>query len=169
MRNLAAIFPLKSTLSRKFQRFNAIDGRSKCWKIVEFPKISIKMKNCKTFYEAQTASCLEEIIQPPPNLPLIKWNLTLSLKQKSFLPRYTEQTFAFKVLQECISWVSRSGAVQMFFSKTKQKFPGKFVKSQRVLAMLQEHIIFNVKWVEVPKMSKVFWAKLYCKMSDLFC
>ena len=29
---------------------------SKCWKIVEFQKISIEMKNCKTFYEAQTAS-----------------------------------------------------------------------------------------------------------------
>ena len=25
--------------------------------MVEFAKISIKMKNCKTFYEAQTASC----------------------------------------------------------------------------------------------------------------
>ena len=35
---------------------------SKCWKIVEFPKISIKIKNCKTFYEAKTASRLKEII-----------------------------------------------------------------------------------------------------------
>ena len=41
----------------------------KCWKIVEFPKISIKMKNCKTFYEAQTAISLKEIIQPPPLHP----------------------------------------------------------------------------------------------------
>ena len=39
---------------------------SKCWKIVEFPKISIKMKNCKAFYEAQTASSVKENIQPPP-------------------------------------------------------------------------------------------------------
>ena len=39
---------------------------SKCWKIVELPKILIKMKNCKTFYEAKTAICLKEIIQPPP-------------------------------------------------------------------------------------------------------
>ena len=29
---------------------------SKCWKIVEFQKISIKMKNFKTFYEAQRDS-----------------------------------------------------------------------------------------------------------------
>ena len=45
----------------------------------------------------------------------------------------------------------------------------KFIKSERVLAALREHIIFNVKWVEVHKVNEVFWAKLYCKMFDLFC
>ena len=37
-------------------------------KKVEFPKASIKMKNCKAFYEAHTSSCFKEIIQalPPP-------------------------------------------------------------------------------------------------------
>ena len=35
----------------------------------EFPKISIKMKNCKTFYEAQTAIRFKKIIQPPPLHP----------------------------------------------------------------------------------------------------
>ena len=39
---------------------------------------------------------------------------------------------------------------------------------QRLLAVLHEHIIFNVKWIEARKMSEVFWAKLYCEMSDLF-
>ena len=29
---------------------------SKCWKIAEYQKISIKMKNYKTFYEVQTTS-----------------------------------------------------------------------------------------------------------------
>ena len=33
----------------------------------EFQKISIKIKNFKTFYEAQSASCLKEIIQHLPN------------------------------------------------------------------------------------------------------
>ena len=42
---------------------------SKCWKIVEFPKISIKIKNCKAFYEVQTLGDLKEIIQPPPIHP----------------------------------------------------------------------------------------------------
>ena len=34
----------------------------------EFLKISITMKNCKTFYEAQTVSRLKEMAQlfPPP-------------------------------------------------------------------------------------------------------
>ena len=36
-------------------------------------------------------------------------------------------------------------------------------------AMLQECICYNVEWVEVLKISQVFWAKLYCKMSYLFC
>ena len=35
--------------------------------------------------------------------------------------------------------------------------------------MLRERIILNVKWAEVGKTSEVFWAKLYCKMCDLFC
>ena len=47
-------------------------------------------------------------------------------------------------------------------------FAGKFVTSERVLAVLREQIVVNVKLVEIRKMSEVFWAKLYCKMSDLF-
>ena len=52
----------KSKLPGKFQHFNAIDGSIEMLKMGEFPKTSIKMKNCKTFYEVQTASCLKEII-----------------------------------------------------------------------------------------------------------
>ena len=32
--------------------------------MVEFPKISIKMKNCKTFYKLKQRATLKEIIQP---------------------------------------------------------------------------------------------------------
>ena len=63
MKNLATILVLKSKLSRKLQRFNAIYKNmevSKYQKIVEFPKILIKTKYCETFYEAQTASRLKE-------------------------------------------------------------------------------------------------------------
>ena len=114
---------LKSKLSGKFQCFNAINGSIKMLKKIPFPKISIKMKNCKTFY--------------------------------------------FKVLQECSSWASRGGAVQMFFlTPNKNMLAKTFVKSESILAVLRENIIFNVQWVEFRKMREVFWVKLYCKMSD---
>ena len=71
MKNFVAILPLKSKLSGKSQRFNAIaiDRSIKMLKIVEFSKTSIKTKNCKIFYKPQTASPLKEIIQPSPITP----------------------------------------------------------------------------------------------------
>ena len=67
MRNIAAILPLKSKLPGKFERFNAINRCIEMLKIVEFSKISIKIKNCKTFCKAQTANRLKKFIQPPPH------------------------------------------------------------------------------------------------------
>ena len=69
---LFTILPLKSKLSGKFNRFNAINRNIKMLKIVEFSKISIKTKNFKIFYKAQTANHLKEIIQPPPIPPLTR-------------------------------------------------------------------------------------------------
>ena len=66
MRNVATILPLKSKLYEKFQRFNAIDRSIEMPKIIEFSKITMKMINCKAFCNAQTASRLKEIFQPPP-------------------------------------------------------------------------------------------------------
>ena len=69
MRNVAPLLPLKSKLSGKFQRFNANNRSIEMPKIVEFSKISIKMKNCKTFCKVQTVSRLKETIQPPNVCP----------------------------------------------------------------------------------------------------
>ena len=55
---------MKSKLSGKFQRFNVIDGRREMLENSWISEISIKMKNAKIFYEAQTSSRLKEIIQP---------------------------------------------------------------------------------------------------------
>ena len=57
------------------------------------------MKNCKTFYETQTASHLQEITQPSPNPPPSD-KMLLRLWKKNFLWRYTEiyRIFTFKVL-----------------------------------------------------------------------
>ena len=41
----------------------------KMLKIVEFSKISIKMKNCKTFCKIQTANRLKKFIQSSPIQP----------------------------------------------------------------------------------------------------
>ena len=86
------------------------------------------MKNCKIFHEAQTVNRLKEIIQPPPTQP---GKILLRLWNKNFLKDIDRniQTFAFKVLQEYSSWVSRNGVVQMFFlTPTKNMLAGKFVK-----------------------------------------
>ena len=127
---------------------------SKCWNIVEFPKISFKMKNCKTFYGVQATSRLKEIIHPPPPLPPQSRKIPLLFGTKVFLPRYTEQTFCFQ------------NGSRMHFLGVRNLFARKLVNSQRFLAVLQRHIIFNVKWVEVRKMTAHFWATLYCKMSE---
>ena len=71
------------------------------------------------------------------------------------------QVFAFKVIQECSSWESRKGVVQLFFLASKQKMLArKFVKGDRFLAVLREHVILNVEWVEICKMSEFFWVKI---------
>ena len=52
---------------------------------------------------------------------------------------------------------------------TTNMFGGKFVKWVKFLAALLECIFYNVEEAEIHKMSEVFWAKLYCRISDLFC
>ena len=146
MRNLATILLLQSKLSGKFQCFNAIDR-------------SIKMlKNFKTFYETQTVSRFQEVIQPSPNPPPLD-KMLLRLWNKNFLTEIYRniQTFAFKVLQKCSSWASRNIAAQMFsLTPSRNMSVGKYLKLERFLAVLREHIICNVKSVEVRKMSNVF-------------
>ena len=81
------------------------------------------MKHCKTFYDVQTVSRLNEIIQPPPTPPIPPDKVLLRLWNKNFLKEIYRniQIFAFKVLEECSSWMSRNGPLQFFFSDTKQK------------------------------------------------
>ena len=105
------------------------------------------MKNCKTFYVAQKASRLKEIVQPPPTHSA-PGKILLRLWNKNFptvIYRNIE-TFAFKVLQQFSSWASRNGAMQMFFlTLNRNMLAGKFVKSERCSAVLREYIISNVK------------------------
>ena len=137
---------------------------SKSWKIVEFTKISIKMKNCNTFYKVQKTSRLNEIIQPPrTHLPSDKILLRL------FSRRFTEtnERLLSKYFKNAVFGVKKLWSANIF-SDTKQKhvYWKFFSKLRKILTVLQD-ILFSMR-VEVRKRSEVFWAKLYCKMSDLF-
>ena len=130
---------------------------SKCWKIVEFTKISVKMLNCKTFYETQKTSRLNKIIQPPPNPPPPPSSDKILLRFHLRIYR-NKRTFAFKVLQECSFGRQETVECKCFFlTPNRNMFAGKFLlNSKRFLAVLQQHIIFKVKWVEVHIMSEIF-------------
>ena len=79
MRSIATVLTLKSKFSGKFQRFNTIN------------RFSIKMKNCKTLYEVQTASHLKEIFQSPPPQPTPHQIKSYYVSgTKILLRRYTE-------------------------------------------------------------------------------
>ena len=140
------------------------------WKIVEFQKDLIKMKNCKTFYEARTARRPKEFVWGTSLRKLFSLSPTHShLWNKNFLTEKCRNTqiFAIKELQEYSSWASRNVTVKMFFlTPNRNMFAGKFAKSFSMFKWFQ---IFNVNRVQVREISEAFWVKLYCKMSDLFC
>ena len=133
---------------------------------MNFQKFPLKWKIVKHFTRPKPRVALKKLFRlhhPAPTPP--DENL-LSLWNKIFLKEIYRniQTFAFKVLLECSSWACRNGAVWHH-----QMFAGKFLKWKMFLAVLREHILFNVELVEVGKMIDVFWVKLYCKISDNFC
>ena len=90
-------------------------------------------------------SRLKEIFQPPPIHPPSDKILPRLLNKNMFREIYRNiQTFAFTELQEWDPWASLNGAVQMLFLKpSRNMFAEKFVKSERVLAVLRKHIVFN--------------------------
>ena len=64
------------------------------------------------------------------------------------------------MFQECGSWALRNDAVQiLFLTPNRNMFAGKFVISERVLAVLREQFVVNVKLVEIRKTSEVFLSE----------
>ena len=100
------------------------------------------MKNCKTFYEAQTATRLNKLFSSPETTPyqiLCLWN-------KNFLTEIYRNihTFDFKVLQECSSWASRNGPVQIFFlTPNKYMFAEKLLKARKVFGCVAGAFYFQ--------------------------
>ena len=137
---------------------------SKCWKIVEFTKISIKMKNCNTFYEVKKTSHLDEIIQPPPNhLPSERILLCL------FVRRYTEINghLLSKCFKNAVLGVKKWWSANVFSDNRQKHVCWKILVNSKRFWLCCKAILFSM-WVEIRKLSEVFLAKLYCKMSDLF-
>ena len=118
---------------------------SKCWNVEEFPKTPFKIKNFKTICKAQTVSYLEKIIQYT--------GIYRHLLSKNF----ENAVLGRLEMMQC-----------NFFSDTNQKHV--CWKTCRVGLQLCCGSIFfyHVAWVEVRKIIKVFWVKLYRKMSHPF-
>ena len=134
-------------------------------------KFQLKWKIVKHFTRPKEQVTFRKLFSLPQNPPPSD-KMLLCLSKKNFLTDIYRniQTFAFKVLQKCSSWGSRNIAVQMFSLITSRNMStGKSLKSEWLLVVLPEHIIFNVKWFEVRKMSNVFRAKLHCTISGRFC
>ena len=125
---------------------------SKCWNIAEFPKLLIKTENVETFYEDQTMSRLQEDV--PPTTP-----------DKSFLRRYTG--IYRHLISQCFKDTD-FGRLEMVqadvFSDTNEKHI-----CWKIFKVFWDYIFCNNESVDIRKLSKILWAKLYCEMSDLLC
>ena len=139
----------KWKLYGKFQRFNAIDRSIKMLKNGWISKkFQLERKIVKHFPRVKQRVALKK---------LFSHSTTPSINQiKSY---YASLTKILGVKKWCSTNV---------FSYTKEKNVGWKIW-ESFLAVLQEHIIFNFRLVEVHKMREVFWAKLCCKMSEIFC
>ena len=113
----------------------------KSWEIVEFPKISIKIRNCKIFYlnrSKQRATLGKSFCVNPNDPPLDK----VLLRE---IYRHFLSTFP---------WASRNGAVQMFFlTSSRNMFAGKILSQKgfwlycRSVSFWTPSELRFVKWV----------------------
>ena len=123
----------------------------KCWIMLEFQNISIKMKNCKSFYEVQTASCLKEIIQPLPNLqPIphqIKSYYVFRKKIYGDIQKYTD--IWFQSASKMQFFGVKKWRIPNVFSDTKQKHVyWKFCKVRKVFDCVAgaSYFQYQVSW-----------------------
>ena len=108
---------------------------------MNFKKFQLKWKIVKHFARPKQRTALGKLfsLRKVETLPHL-W------KKNSLKKVYRNiQTFAFKVLQECSSWASRNGTVQiLFLTPNWNMFAGKFLKLESLLAVLREHIISEI-------------------------
>ena len=117
--------------------------------MVELPKNLIKMIILKHFTSLKQRDSWRKLFSPHQ----IKASYVSGVNILLTAVYRNTQTFDFQMLRECSTWMSRNGAVEMFFSF--------FVTPTRnvFLDVFQEYIFCNVEWIEARKMSEVFWVK----------
>ena len=142
---------------------------------MNFKKCQLKWKIVKTFTKHTQLTAIRKLFSapPPPPHPLTRQKDKILLRLWAL-----EKSFSYGDIQKYAEFYFQSASRMQFLGFKKwcsanifsdrEMFAGKFVTWERILTVFREHIIFNVKWVEVRLMSEVFWANLYCKMSDLF-
>ena len=150
MRNVASVLPLKSKLSGKFQRFNAINRCIEMLKIVKFSKISIKIKIVKHFASPKQWTALRNLFSLPPSHfspSTTRTNLTTSRKQFFFKEIYRNRHLLSTCFKNVVLGRQEMVLYKYFFWYHSEKCLLENL-SERLLAVFREHIIFNVKWVK---------------------
>ena len=109
------------------------------------------MKNCKSFCEAQKVSCLKNYSASPQLIPQQIKSYYVS-GTNIFIRGYIE-IYGY-LLSKCfknavLGHHERVQCKYFFLAPNRNMFAGKFVNSESLLTVFREHIIFNVKWVEV--------------------
>ena len=109
------------------------------------------MKNCKSSCEAQKVSCLKNYSASPQPIPQQIKSYYVS-GTNIFIRGYIE-IYGY-LLSKCfknavLGHHERVQCKYFFLAPNRNMFAGKFVNSESLLTVFREHIIFNVKWVEV--------------------
>ena len=113
--------------------------------MVEFLKVSIKMKNCKTFYEGQTVSRVKQIIQPLHHLSPKPDKILLRLWNKKFLTEYTERYrhLLLKCFQNAVLGRQGRCSTNVFFDTKQKNVDSKTCKMRKVFSCVATAYYFQ--------------------------
>ena len=106
---------------------------------------------------------LVSIHSPPDKILLYLWN-------KNFLTQIYRNIYGHllsKCFKNAVIERPETAPCKCFFGHQTAKSL-QFVKSERFLIVLPEHFMFNIKWVEICKISEIFRAKYIVKRVIIF-
>ena len=121
---------------------------------MNFQNFQLKWKIVKHFLRPKQQAALRKLFSLPS---------TYSPPDKILL-RVWKKIFLIEIYKNIFLFGARNNiCIAPFLTPNRNMFSGKFLKSERVVSVLQENIVLSVKVVEICKMSEVFWAIQYCK------